>query len=80
MIDMGNCGWNHPPPPQKKRERMSYNHLQSYFTTTTNTIQIYILDRMSTYFTVLRTVRWYHIVPFEAIFGTVIINTQNMNM
>lgn len=35
---------------------------------------------MSSYFTVLRTVRKYHKVLFEAIFGTVIINAQNMYM
>jgi hypothetical protein len=35
---------------------------------------------MSSYFTVLRTIRWYHKVAFEAIFGTTIINAQNLYM
>jgi hypothetical protein len=45
QIDMGNCGWEPHLPPQKEAERMSYNHLHSYSTTTTNNIQIYIRDR-----------------------------------
>lgn len=37
-----------------------------------------ISDQIRSYFTVLITVRWYHKLAFEAIFGTASINAENL--